>query len=101
VFLAGNPPADNAKLITSGYATNAILDTRGGEGGAIQVAVSAGPGLVRIEVTDHAPLVAMRTAYPASSATSFASLVATSTIRSNAIPASDPATVTAAGESAS
>jgi anti-sigma regulatory factor (Ser/Thr protein kinase) len=59
-FLAGNPLAENAELITSEYATNAIRHTAAGEGGAIQVAVSAGPGLVRIEVTDHAPLEAVR-----------------------------------------
>src|SRR5580700_8889365 len=59
-FLAGNPLADSAELITSEYATNAIRHTAAGEGGASQVAVSAGPGLVRIEVTDHAPLEAVR-----------------------------------------
>jgi anti-sigma regulatory factor (Ser/Thr protein kinase) len=63
-FLVGNPLADSAELITSEYATNAIRHTAAGEGGVIQVAVSAGPGLVRIEVTDHAPLEAVR-AWPA------------------------------------
>ena len=64
-FLAGNPLADTAELITSEYATNAIRHTPAGEGGAIEVAVSAGPGLVRIEVTDHAPLEAVRPQPPA------------------------------------
>lgn len=63
-FLAGNPLAGSAELITSEYATNAIRHTAAGEGGAIGVAVSAEPGVVRIEVTDHAPLEAVR-AWPA------------------------------------
>jgi anti-sigma regulatory factor (Ser/Thr protein kinase) len=63
-FLEGSPLADDAELITSEYAANAIRHTAAGEGGTLQVAVSAEPGLVRIEVTDHAPLDAVR-AYPA------------------------------------
>lgn len=53
-FLAGNPLAGDAELITSEYATNAIRYGAAGEGGTIRVTVSTGPGLVRIEVSDHA-----------------------------------------------
>jgi len=64
-FLGDNPLAETAELITSEYATNAIRHTAAGEGGAIQVVVIAGPDLVRIEVTDHAPLEAVRAWPPA------------------------------------
>jgi anti-sigma regulatory factor (Ser/Thr protein kinase) len=59
-FLAGNPLAGDAELIASEYAANAIRHTAAGEGGAIQVAVTATEGLVRIEVTDHAPVEAVQ-----------------------------------------
>jgi serine/threonine-protein kinase RsbW len=54
-YLAGNPLAGDAELITSEYASNAIRYSSASEGGTIQVAVGTAPGLVRIEVTDHPP----------------------------------------------
>ena len=59
-FLAGNPMADQAELITSEYATNAIRHTAAGEGGSIDVTIRTEPDVVRVEVTDHAPLEAVR-----------------------------------------
>lgn len=54
-FLEGNLLADDAELITSEYAANAIRHTAAGQGGTIEVAVAVTPGLVRVEVTDRAP----------------------------------------------
>lgn len=58
-FLADNPLAEDAELIVSEYAANAIRHTAAGEGGAIDVVVTTRPGLVRVEVTDHAPAEAL------------------------------------------
>lgn len=54
-FLAGHPLADDAELIVAEFAANAIRYSLAGEGAEIQVTVSAPPGLIRVEVTDHAP----------------------------------------------
>jgi anti-sigma regulatory factor (Ser/Thr protein kinase) len=67
-FLAGNPLADDAELITSEYAANAIRHSAAGEGGAIQVCVSALAGVVRVDVTDHAPAEAVPLCPPAAEA---------------------------------
>jgi anti-sigma regulatory factor (Ser/Thr protein kinase) len=56
-LLAGSPRADDAELIVSEYAGNAILHTRSAlEGGRFRVVVDQKPGWARVEVHDDGPL---------------------------------------------
>ena len=50
--LDGNPRADDAALLTSELATNAVLHTASGQGGTFAVAVRQHAKRVRVEVWD-------------------------------------------------
>jgi anti-sigma regulatory factor (Ser/Thr protein kinase) len=50
--LDGNPAADDAALLTSELATNAVIHTASGAGGTFGVSVRVKPDLVRVEVCD-------------------------------------------------
>ena len=50
--LAGCPAAADAELLTSELATNAVQHSATGHGGTFIVAISHGPGRVRVTVTD-------------------------------------------------
>lgn len=47
-----HPAADEVVLLVSELCTNAILHTASGHGGTFEVAITAGPGRVRVEVRD-------------------------------------------------
>jgi len=64
-FLDGHPLARDAELITSEYATNAIRHTASGDGGVMHITVAATPRSVRIEVTDHGPVLPQPSSVPA------------------------------------
>lgn len=54
--LTGTPVADDAGLLASELATNAVLHTRSGQtGGSFSVTVEVGPAAVRVEVRDQGP----------------------------------------------
>ena len=53
-FVSGSPAADDAALMTSELAANAVLYSASGlPGGAFTVSVRAGGGSVRVDVTDQ------------------------------------------------
>jgi anti-sigma regulatory factor (Ser/Thr protein kinase) len=51
--LAGCPAAADVVLLTSELATNAIKHSASGRGGRFTIAISHGPGRVRVTVTDN------------------------------------------------
>jgi anti-sigma regulatory factor (Ser/Thr protein kinase) len=51
--LAGCPAAADVVLLTSELATNAIQHSASGHGGSFVIAISHGPGRVRVTVTDE------------------------------------------------
>jgi anti-sigma regulatory factor (Ser/Thr protein kinase) len=51
--LAGCPAASDVVLLTSELATNAIQHSATGHGGSFVIAISHGPGRVRVTVTDE------------------------------------------------
>jgi len=52
LVLGPEPVVDDAVLLTSELATNAVIHTASGQGGAFDVAVSRYPSAVRVEVHD-------------------------------------------------
>lgn len=51
-ILRGTPRVDDAELIVSELASNAVRHSRARDGGEFRVTVDVGPGRVRIEVAD-------------------------------------------------
>jgi len=57
ILMDGSPRADDAELIASEYAANAVRHTRScRDGGEIRIVVDRKPGWARIEVHDAGPL---------------------------------------------
>jgi anti-sigma regulatory factor (Ser/Thr protein kinase) len=50
--LGGHPSTDDAALIASEFATNAVLHSASGDGGKFTIRAEVYPGYVRVEVED-------------------------------------------------